>query len=127
MMDTEHGEVTITVQNNIIMVKLQGAFNEYGAKKYTEGVKLVIKNFNGQRFAILVDNLEMLGGTPEAYQELEQHNKWLNTQNLIAKAMVISSAVTIDIIDLLSPARKIQTCKNFDNIKDAINWLETLY
>jgi hypothetical protein len=74
-----------------------------------------------------VNNLEMLGGATEAYQELEQYNKWLNSQNFIAKAMVIFSAVTIDIIDLLSPAKKLQTCKNFDNIKNAINWFETLY
>ncbi|NQY37173.1 MAG: hypothetical protein HRT37_19845 [Alteromonadaceae bacterium] len=40
VMDIEHGEVSITVHENIIIVELKGAFNEFGAKKYTEGVKL---------------------------------------------------------------------------------------
>ena len=124
MMNIEHGEVIITTHNNIIIVKLIGGFNEFGAKKYTNGVKELVANFNGENFSILINNLEMEGGTPEAYDELEQYNKWLNTQKLTAKAMVISSIAAAHIIDHLSPSRKLQRCKSFDNEADAMHWLE---
>jgi len=123
--DIEHGEVIMTVHNNIIIVKLIGAFNEFGAKKYTDGIKELIDNLHGESFSILINNLEMEGGTPEAYDELEKYNQWLNTQKLTAKAMVITSIATIDLIDQLSPSRKLQHCKNFDNEAEAIYWLET--
>jgi hypothetical protein len=126
IMEIEHGEVTITVDKNIIIVKLEGAFNEFGAKKYTVGVKQIIDTFQGKPFSILINNLEVLGGTPEAYEELEKYNQWLNTQNLVAKAMVISSITTLDIINLLSPSRQSQQSKNFDNEEDAMQWLATL-
>jgi len=126
-MKIEHGEVTITVDKNIIIVKLEGAFNEFGTKKYTAGVKQIISTFQGRPFSILINNLDMLGGTPEAYEELEKYNQWLNTQNLIAKAMVISSITTLDIINLLSPSRQLQKTKSFDNEEDALNWLKALY
>jgi hypothetical protein len=125
-MDIEHGEVTFTLDENIIIVKLEGAFNEFGAKKYTAGVKQIINTFQGRPFSILINNLEVLGGTPEAYEELEKYNKWLNTQNLIAKAMVISSITTLNIINLLSPSRQSQNSKNFDNEEEALNWLKAL-
>jgi hypothetical protein len=32
-MNLEHGEVDIVVQDNIIIVRSSGAFNEFGAKK----------------------------------------------------------------------------------------------
>ncbi len=126
LMDIEHGEVIITVDKNIIIVKLEGAFNEFGAKKYTIGVKETIDTFQGKPFSILINNLEVLGGTPEAYEELEKYNQWLNTQNLTAKAMVISSITTLDIINLLCPSRQSQQSKNFDNEEDALNWLKAL-
>ncbi len=76
-MNVEHGQVSIRQDGNIIIVKLVGGFNEFGAKKYTDGVKGIIGNFNGEPFTILVNNLELSGGTPEAYEEVEQYNQWL--------------------------------------------------
>ncbi|PKG85145.1 hypothetical protein CXF85_05935 [Colwellia sp. 75C3] len=122
----EHGEVTIEVQDNIIIARLVGAFNEYGAQQYTKGVKSIIENLQGESFSILINNLQVQGGTPEAYQELENYNLWLNQQKLIGKAMVITSSITLDVIDKLSPSRAKQKTKNFDNEKDAMNWLMSL-
>ena len=67
-----------------------------------------------------------MGGTPEAYKELEDYNKWLNSQNLLAKAMVINSMITLDIINMYSPSRGEQKSETFDNETDAIAWLKTL-
>ncbi|UUO25007.1 hypothetical protein FGD67_18650 [Colwellia sp. M166] len=122
-----HGEVSIFLQNeNIIIAKLKGAFNEYGAQEYTDGIKQIITQLDGQNFSILINLLELMGGTPEAYKELEDYNKWLNSQNLLAKAMVINSMITLDIINMYSPSRGEQKSETFDNETDAIAWLKTL-
>ncbi len=121
----EHGGHSIVVNGNIIVLKLTGAFNEYGVFKFTQDVKGVIESFNGKIFSILVNNLELLGGTPEAYAELEKYNKWLNNQNMVAKAMVIKSSATLGIINSLVPSIKLQNMKDFDNKYEAIEWLKS--
>lgn len=125
-MNIEHGEVAIEVKDNIIIVRTAGAFNEYGARHYTNGLKKAIYDLQGESFSILINNLEFLGGTPEAYEELEKYNLWLNQQQLIAKAMVIKSAINLGVIDMLSPARASQQTQSFDNEKDAMTWLISL-
>jgi hypothetical protein len=125
-MHLDHGEVSIEVIGNIIIVRTAGAFNEYGAQNYTNAIRAAVNGIQDQSFSILTNNLEFLGATPEAYQELESYNVWLNQQNLIAKAMVITSSITLDVINKLSPSRASQRSKNFDNEEDAINWLHAL-
>lgn len=124
-MHNEHGEVHIHREGNIIVSELNGAFNMEGAQKYIQGMKEAVKEFEGESFLMLVNNLKLEGGTPEAFQELEQYNHWLTTQNLIAKAIVLESIVTIDLIDRLSPSQKQQTYKIFDNESDAFTWLRS--
>ncbi len=124
-MDIEHGQVSIMLQDNIIVVKLTGAFNEHGAKHYTDGVRKCVDGFNGKPFSILIDNLALLGGTPEAYEELEKYNSWLNRQNMVAKAMLINSKVALDLMNTLSPSRKLQNSQNFTNEQDAIAWIKS--
>jgi len=125
-MDIAHGEVDIEVMDNIIIVRTAGAFNEYGTQRYTDGVREVIDSLQGQSFSILINNLEFQGATPEAYEELENYNAWLNKQKLIAKAMVITSAITLDVINMRSPSRAAQQNQSFDNEKDAMTWLTSL-
>lgn len=125
-MDIAHGEVAIEVKDNIIIVRTNGAFNEYGAQRYTHGVRAVVDNMQDKSFSILINNLEFQGATPEAFEELEKYNVWLNNKKLIAKAMVITSAFTLDVIDKLSPSRAAQQARNFDNEEDAMSWLQSL-
>ncbi len=125
-MNSEHGEVSIEVIDNIIIVRAVGAFNEFGAQKYTNAIRTAVNCMQKQRFSILINNLKFLGGTPEAYQELEDYNAWLNQKELIGKAMVITSNITLDVINKLSPSRAMQQTKNFDNENDAMNWLKSL-
>ena len=125
-MNLDHGEVSIRIENNIIFVEMKGAFNEYGAQKYTHGVMAEVKRLQGAPFSLLVNIEEIEGGTPEAFAELENYNIWLNNQNLIAKAMVAKSATTLELIDRLSPARRQQTNMNFESEVDALIWLKSL-
>ncbi len=123
-MTVAHGEHTIDIQGDIILLKLIGSFNEMGAAKFTKGMKDAILSLKGAPFAILVDDLEVIGGTPEAYAELELYNQWLNTQNMRAKAMVIDSPVTLAIIEKYAPSRAKQNISIFNNRDDAILWLK---
>ena len=125
-MGIEHGKVSISLKGNIIVVRNVGAFNEYGAQKYTNGVEAIVNDLPDVSFSILINNLDFLGATPEAYQELENYNVWLNQQKLIAKAMVITSNTTLDVINKLSPSRASQQTRSFDNEEDAMHWLQTL-
>ncbi|OUR61817.1 hypothetical protein A9Q74_07860 [Colwellia sp. 39_35_sub15_T18] len=124
-MHNEHGEALIYVKDNIIVAELIGAFNEEGAKKYTQDIKNIVNESQNKNIFILVNDLKVEGGTPEAYQELEKHNHWLTTHNLIAKAIVIKSAATVELLEKLSPSQKQQNCKIFDNESDAFTWLRS--
>jgi len=124
-MNNEHGEALIHIEENIIVAKLIGSFNKEGAKKYTSGMKKAVKELQGESFLMLVNDLELEGGTPGALQELEEYNYWLTTQKLIAKAMVVKSNMLIEVIDKFSPSQKLQKYAFFDNEKDACTWLKS--
>jgi hypothetical protein len=124
-MTIAHGKYKIDIQGNIICVKLTGAFNELGATNFTVAMKKVISTFDGKAFSILIDDLEVDGGTLEAYAVLEDYNQWLNSKQMTAKAMIINSPVTLAIIEKYAPARKQQNIAIFDNQSDAFCWLKT--
>ena len=126
-MTLDHGDVSIRVENNIIIAETKGAFNEYGARKYTEAVKKEIKQrFGNSPFSMLVNIEKIDGGTPEAFVELEKYNEWLNSQQLIAKAMVTNSQTNIQLLEKYSPSRAKQNIKNFVCEKEALSWLKSL-
>ena len=126
MIGNQHGEVHIILEGNIVIATLIGAFNEKGAMKYTEGVKSIVKEFEGKKYAILVDNSNMEGGTPEAYQVLEEYNQWLNNTNLVAKAMVVKTLITTELVESLSPSIKLQKTRSFQDKDLAFEWLKKL-
>lgn len=124
MLGEQHGEVLFTVEDNIIIAKAIGSFNEEGAYGYTNGFKDRIEQFGSQPFAILVDNLLMEGATPEAFKVLEAYNQWLNDKPLVAKAFVVKSRVTTSIVTAHSPSINQQTVENFSTIEEALYWLK---
>ena len=125
-MSVEHGEFSISLEGNIIKTKLMGSFNEFGAKRYTEAVIEVVKQLEGKPFAILVNNLELFGGTPEAYQVLEEYNKWVNQQHMLAKAFVFNAAILATIMKNMSPSMKADNIQMFKTLEDAESWLEAV-
>lgn len=122
--DFIHGGSEVTTEGPIIIVRLKGLFNDLGVKRFTDAVRAFVATLNGAAFGILINDLELEGGTPEAYAELEQYNQWLNTQRLVAKAMVIDSSMKKDLINKLSPSRAKQNIEYFTSEEDALNWLK---
>ena len=120
----EHGENTVIVKENIIHVTLKGAFNEYGAKDVSNKTKEIIRAFNQKRFTILINLLSLDGATPDAFNTSNEFNEWLNNQNMVAKAIVITSQTIKAVDQQWVPSKAVQNIEYFDNEDDALRWLE---
>jgi len=121
----EHGESTIIFRNSVIHITLKGAFNELGAKNFSKKSKEIISTFSHKRFMVLVNLLDLEGATPEAFNESNEFNKWLNKYKMIAKAIVITSQVIKSIDQHWVPAQAVQNIEYFEHESDAMNWLDT--
>ena len=124
MMFNEHGESSFRVDGNIVTFVMKGAFNEYGFRTAANRIKSIVDSFHGEKFYILMNATEAVGGTPELYQEMNKYNEWLNTQNIVAKAIVILSKINLDIYSARVTTNKTQNQKSFDNESDALKWLK---
>jgi len=120
----DHGNVSTQIDGNIIIVYLIGEFNEFGAQNYTSRVKEAVAQFNGKPFSLLVNLLEMIGATPEAFQEVDELNYWLNKQNLQKKSRVIKSNATLFMVQVLANSRAEQVIGDFETHEQALAWLK---
>jgi len=118
-----HGNFTVKLNNNIIFVELDGAFNEHGVLGWVNEIKTIIAQLNGERFAILMDMRKALGGTPESFKVSDQYNSWLNQQNMVAKALIYPSSVYEDMDNTLVPSKKNQNTRVFHDFVEAETWL----
>lgn len=121
-----HGQSDIYIEGNLIFVKLTGAFNEEGCKLYIEKVKNVILNFNNDPVKMLIDNCDLEGATPEAYQRLDEYNVWCRDQNIIAKAIVTENIPVTSIIQKNVPSFRESEVEFFTEKEKALRWLEKL-
>ncbi|NVK44434.1 MAG: STAS/SEC14 domain-containing protein [Oceanospirillaceae bacterium] len=120
-----HGDREVFLHEDIITARFIGLFNEHGARRITNEIRECVAQMQGKPFAILIDDLQLSGGTPEAYVVLEEYNQWLNTQKLVAKAMVLTSKAHKAIIDKLSPSRLEQNIQYFIDEDSALDWLRS--
>lgn len=118
-----HGQHFVQREGQVIRVKLSGSFNEAGVCAYAAEVKEIVASLSGQPFAMLIDDLDVEGGTPKAYAALNDYNEWLNQQSVIAKAFVINSLALKDIILQRTPELQRQNIAFFFSYNDAEKWL----
>ncbi len=116
---------SVKLQGNIIQTKLCGSFSVSITKQYCDEVRRLIEQFDGEPFAMLVDDLQLDGGTPAAYEILDQHNAWVNQQNIIAKALIVDNAVKKGIILQRLPNLRKQNIAFFQDPGAGLAWLET--
>jgi len=122
----EHGTYTVCIKGNIVFLQLFGEFNEYSVIAYTKEIQKLVNELNGKPFGILVDNLRLIGGTPEAYIESNKHNEWLSTQSLVGKATVYPSMYLTNVDALMVRSKSKLNVKNFEDVNDALAWLESM-
>lgn len=123
-MSEGHGQCFVSVDKSIVYIKSVGAFNLEGMVKATQDIKSAVLTLDNNSFKLLADYTELEGATPEAFNHLDEFNAWLNMQNFVAKAVVISSTITLTILDQQVPTRKLQNDKNFKSLDEALEWLK---
>lgn len=119
-----HGLSHVVRDGDIIKVTLKGAFNLEGVEHYESQARRVISSFNNAPFMMLVDDIDVEGGTPEAYAQLDRFNQWQNTQKLVAKAFVVKQSLLKEIILHRTPQLREQNTAFFDSEADALHWLK---
>jgi len=113
------------IVDNILFLDISGPFNEYDIIAITEEVRLGIEQFHQKSFFLLIDIHHTEGGTPEGFEESRKFNLWLDEQNLIAKAIICSSAAFIEINESRVRDTKKQRIQYFCNKETAMNWFHT--
>lgn len=124
-MPRQHGNSIITVEGEIIIIKVIGCFNIEGITESIQHLKSTIKSFYQRQFKLLLNYLEAEGGTPEVFEIINQFNIWLNTQNIVAKAIVTDSLINLAILKKRAPASQTNNSKVFKNQSNAFNWLRS--
>lgn len=124
-MSVKHGNIDVKVQGSIIVTKYVGQFNSAGLLDELAKLQAAIDGLNGAPFAILVDDLELEGGTPGAYEALNTFNLGLADLPLVAKATVIQSNLKLKIIDSRVTARQQQNHRAFTDRDEAMAWLQS--
>ena len=75
-----------------------GAFNIEGIQACLRKVCLIIENLGDKHFSLLNIILQLLGATPEAYDEVNEFSHSLHSRNITALAVVIISPAILSII-----------------------------
>jgi hypothetical protein len=122
-----HGEFNINIDNDIINITVKGAFNDFGAKAAFEQLMQHISAFNNKPFAILINLLGFEGGTPEVFAVSDEFNIWLNSKNMVAKALVFTSPALIMIEKTFVKSKEGQNIQYFADETEAIVWIESQF
>jgi len=123
-MNLEHGISTISLCDNVISVKIDGSFNLEGIISYHKKLTSIIESLQLIKFKMLIDFLDAEGATPDALEENNKFNIWLEDKNLVAKAVVIDSAALLNVFISRVPAQKSQNIQSFDNKASGYKWLK---
>lgn len=123
-MNSEHGTAEISITGKRINVILEGSFNREGVLKYQERYRRVVQGFGDSPFKVLLNCLKIDGATPDAFEEIDNFNAWLNTRNIQAKAMVIDSAALTEIAEKRLPQQNKQNIRIFSSTNAALTWLD---
>ena len=86
-------------------------------------LKDIVMAYELAPFVLLGDLLGFSGGTPEVFAESEEFNAWLNSRNMIAKALIFTSPALITIDQALVKSKTKQNIQYFENEQDALQWL----
>ena len=124
-MTKAHGKSSISIDGDIITVTSIGSFNVEGIVQVIDELTLIIEDLNNKEFKLLFDYLQTEGGTPEVFEKINECNIWLNSQNMVAKAVLIHSPINMDLLESRTPARQSQNSKQFDEKANAIAWLKS--
>jgi hypothetical protein len=126
-MSYPHGEIKISIVDNIITAVFIGSFNYESVLDYSNRIKSTVASLKEKPFVMIIDNTQLEGATPEGFEELEIFNSWLNQTQLKAKAFIMNSEVNKAIIESRTPSLSSQNTCFFSSYQEANEWLEAFY
>lgn len=122
-MNNLHGTYSIKKDADIVRYELIGTFNENVTQDFIDELKSLILGYSSRPFKLMNVQIQLEGATPAAFELVNQLNEWLNTQNMIAKAIVNNSEVLAKMHRFFIPAREAQNIQYFSREEDALAWL----
>jgi hypothetical protein len=126
-MQNFHGEIEISLDDNVITALFSGSFNYECVHDYAKRIKLIVASLEQKAFFMMIDNTNFEGCTPEGFEELDIFNAWLNQTQLKAKAFIITSEVNRHIIETRTPALSSQNTCFFSDHQTAYQWIESFF
>ncbi|GAA6183616.1 MULTISPECIES: hypothetical protein [Alteromonadaceae] len=125
-MKTPLGSYQFRVEGNVVYQTFTGMFSGSTAQAYLSETRKMISQFDGKPFCNLIDIRAMEGLTPEGYEMIDKFNQWVNTQNLAAKAIVVSNDVVGKIVSERVPELKKQNLRYFHDFNEAVKWIKQI-
>ncbi|MBU2925906.1 hypothetical protein Q4506_10860 [Colwellia sp. 4_MG-2023] len=124
----EDGVYTIERQSNILLIDIQGAFNDTVSEQYHQDIKIITEKMSDEPWASLISFQDNSLFTPEAEQKLVETTEYRVDNGMIAIAAVIINSAHADILQM-QLQRVYQSCSIqfnfFSDIKPARNWLNS--
>jgi len=121
----QHGEYSIENQGDIIRFTIKGLFNEFSIRSYSRELQDEISRQKGQ-FGLLEIALDYEGATPEAFEESNKFNEWLNSTLCVGKAIVIGNPFFYRVSENNQSSLKNQNVRIFKEESEARTWLNSL-
>lgn len=120
----QHGYHTIEIRDNVFIVSLIGSFDEYDIQGYIDDIRSFVSSMEGKPAYQIVNDYELVGITPEGYQQLEANNQWLLNHNLLAKAIVSDKPVQQNLDFRWTPSLQKLNTRYFTDMQEAEQWID---
>mgnify|MGYP000067038300 CR=1 FL=1 len=120
----EHGSFEIEVTGQTIRVKLFDQWNYETTVRFCNEFKVIALTISDKPWACLVDLLDWELGTPDIWAPLEGGNLWSSNNNQKYEASVSKLGVHKHVMKKSDEALIGVQTNAFDNVTDALAWLE---
>ena len=128
MLHPAHGNYNIEQENNILLVDVQGPFNEVTAKQYHQDIESHTQKMGSSPWGSLISFKGKGVFTPDAEQSLIDTTHYRMKNGMIAVAAVINDVAYADILQM-QLQRIYQSCQvRFHFFSDSSNakiWLDS--
>ena len=120
-----HGSFDLTVDNQVLIARISGAWNEEESWLYFERVKEIIQPIMKQPWALLLLMNGWELGTPETEQVTKEMVRWVSSHGLYKVAEVYNPNMLIQlhIERIVKEGPDEIERRHFINEKEAIAWL----
>lgn len=110
----------------MIQVSAAGAFNDEGTRQYCDAIEVEVRKLDGAPYVIAVNLTQFEGATPGSWDLLEQHNQFLATTAIVAKAVIAEQAMIRSYAKTANETVLKGKTRLFARQEDALTWLSEM-